>query len=84
MPRWAIELLGLLPQVEEDLLGDLLGRRVAAQDPAGQRVHGAAVAPVDLGQRRLMPTTDGHHQFGVARLFQFDHLTVFGADRAAG
>src|ERR1019366_3063182 len=32
-----VELLGLPPQVEEDLLGDFLGRRFGAQDLAGAR-----------------------------------------------
>jgi hypothetical protein len=31
-----VEFLRLPPQIEEDLLGDLLGRRIAAQDAPGQ------------------------------------------------
>ena len=71
-----VELLGIAPQVEEHLLGDLLGRRVGAQDAAGEGVHGPSVPPVDLGQGRLVPATHRDHQVGVARLLdvQMDHL----------
>src|ERR1039458_641183 len=55
-PPLSVELLRPVPEVEEDLLGDLLGRWVAAYDPAGQGMDRAAVAAVDLGQGRLLPT----------------------------
>jgi hypothetical protein len=65
-----VELLGIVPEVEEDLLGDLLGGRVAAEDPAGEGVDGATVAALHLGQRLLVPPADGDDQVGVARLLQ--------------
>ena len=79
-PALGVELLRVVPQVQEDLLGDLLGRGGAAQDAPGQGVHGTSVAAVHLGQGLFVPSADGDHQVGVTRLRHVDHHgTVFGA-----
>ena len=72
-----IELLRVVPQVEEDLLGDLLGGRIAPQDPPGQGVDGSAVAAVHLGQRRLVPATHRHHQVGVTGLLHIHQHELY-------
>jgi hypothetical protein len=75
----------MVPKVQEDLLGDLFGRGVAAQDSPRQRVDGTTVAPVDLGERVLMPAADRHHQVGIARTGDIDHHgTVFEGKRESG
>ena len=60
-----VELLGLLPQAEEDLLHDLLGDGVAGEEAARQAEDGAGVAAVGLGQRLLAVARDGHDDAGV-------------------
>jgi hypothetical protein len=75
-----VESLGTTPQVEEDLLGDLLGRRVAADHPSSQGVHGAGVATVDLGEGGLMPAGDPEHQAGVARLWIIHDHALYSGD----
>src|SRR5438270_3692837 len=59
-----------MPQAEEDLLDDLLGRGHLPQDPSGQGVDGAGVASVGLGEGILAPSSDGDDERGVAGLVQ--------------
>ena len=47
-----VEPLGVLPELEEDLLHQLLGQGPVAQDPHREAEGGVAVAAVHLGQRR--------------------------------
>ena len=68
MPATGVEPLGVLPELEEDLLDQLLGQRPVAQDPHREAEGGVAVAAVHLGQRRLPEPGDGDDQRGVARL----------------
>ena len=73
-PAVGIETVGLVPQAQEDLLGHVLGVSAIVQDPPGQAVHGAAVAPVHLGQGHLAVTGDGGHQLGIAGFIDLGHL----------
>ena len=61
-----IELVGSVPQAEEDLLDDLLGQGPVDQKPPGEGEDRPGVAAVGLGQRFLAVAADGHHEDGVA------------------
>ena len=65
-PPGGVEAVGLVPQAQEHLLGDVLRLGRVVEDPPGQPVDGSAVAPVDLGQRHLAVAGDGGHQLGIA------------------
>ena len=53
-----IELLGAVPEPEEDLLDDLLGQRAVDQEPAGEGEHRAGVPAVGLGEGLLAVAAD--------------------------
>ena len=67
-----VELLRLAPQPQEGVLGHLVRQKVGADHALGQRAHGAAVAAVGLGERRLVVPADGDDQRGVARRREVD------------
>ncbi len=84
-PPTGVEALGRVPQVDEDLLGDLLGQVGGAQDATGQGEHRSPVTPVRLGQRRLVHPSDRHHQGGVAGRLELEHVEgFFGAAHRPG
>ncbi len=60
-----VELLGLVPQAQKDLLHQLLGPLGIAQEPARQPEHGAAVAAIRLSQRVFVITADRDHEGGI-------------------
>src|SRR5207248_5078680 len=69
-PPLGVEAVGLLPETEENLLGDLLGQGLLGEEPTGQGEHRPSVAAVGLGQRFLVIARDGQHQGAVASLLQ--------------
>ena len=73
-PPTRVEALGRVPQVDEDLLGHLLGQIGRPQDATGQGEHRSPVTPVRLGQRRLVHPGDRHHQGGVAGRLELQHV----------
>ncbi len=81
-----VEPLGVLPQLEEDLLHQLLGQGPVAQDTHREAEGGVAVAAVHLGQRRLAEPGDGDDQRGVAGVAElgFHHCKAYGAARGSG
>ncbi len=66
-----VVLLGVLPQAEEDLLGDLFGQRLVAQDSPGEALHGPGVAPVGLGESLLLKASNGRHERRIAHAGEF-------------
>ena len=71
-----VEAVGLVPEAEEDLLGDVLGLGGVVQHPLGQAEDGPAVAPVHLGQGHLAVASDGGDELGVTDLVQVLHMHV--------
>ena len=79
-PACRVEPFGLAPQADKDLLGHLFGQHGVENEALGQTEHSPGVAPVDLGQRLLLPARHGHGQAGVARCREVrDHRHLFAA-----
>jgi len=72
-----IEALGIVPQLDEDLLHDLFGHTGVPQQPPGQGKRRSGVASVHLGERVVAPAGDGKHEAVVARILQVgSHVTL--------
>ena len=62
-----VELLGLSPQSQEDVLRHLIGEEVRADDPLGKRPHRPTVPTIGLGKGGLVVPADRDDERGVAR-----------------
>ena len=93
-PAVGVVAVGLVPEAEEDLLGDLLGHGPVGEDAPHQAVDAVAVTAVGLGQRLLVATADGVDEAGIVELVgqrihvprQLANLStgVRGVDRRGG
>ena len=63
-----IELLGLVPEAQEDLLHDLLGHRGVGQQAPSQPEHRTGMASVGLGQREQPAQHAGEHALCLPKL----------------
>ena len=59
-----------MPQLDEDLLYDLLRHAGVPEQPPGERKSRPGVAPVDLGEGVVPPAGDGKNQALIAGFLQ--------------
>ena len=64
LPAVRIELCGVLPDLEEYLLGGVLAEFRIDQDPAGHAEHTAGRQLVELGKRSLVAAGNAAQQRG--------------------
>jgi len=69
-PTRLVEALRSIPEPEKDLLNDLLSKSTIPQHSTGQSVDRTGMAPIDLGERLLVPAGNSEHKIRVARCLQ--------------
>ena len=75
-----VESLGLVPQLDEHLLGDVFGTGAIGKHAGGKCEHRAGVAAVDLFQGVMAPTTDTDDECRITCSLEVGavHLWLFG------
>ena len=72
-PSFGVECGGIPPQIDQNVLSDLLGQCLAQEQPPCECKHRTPVAPMDLGERVLLQPSDAHHQ---ARITEASDVVV--------
>src|ERR1700722_10398062 len=79
-----VESLRLIPQPQEDLLGDVFGLRLIIDDSSGEPKDRTTMTAVDFCQRDLVVAGDQHHEMRVAGLAEITHISPIRCRRDFG